>query len=223
MNLGLSIFVCTVTNEIHFFSSDQCSQLCIIYSRCINAMNHYNPWWYFKDTVVWDELCVTGSSRNYWSGGDMLCIWFWARENTVADMKSFSQSRWILRLWLTSSFVFDSERVLTLRTVFDHTKEYETSRLSFMSVQLKCFKGIRLSQSIHQWSFSLIMCSSVWQTGDDRLRVRDQCVHRLDFIKAQKIAPDRDHWVPLFLSITLSHLTDWTSVPTAEIKYKRKK
>ena len=32
---------------------------------------------------------------------------------------------------------------------------------------------------------------------------RPQCVHRLDFIKVQKIAPDRDHWAPRSVSLPL--------------------
>lgn len=45
-----------------------------------------------------------------------------------------------------------------------------------MSIKLNCFKGIRLRQSIRQWSRSPIMCSSVSQTADERLRIGDHSV-----------------------------------------------
>lgn len=125
------------------------------------------------------------------------------------------------------SFALNSEQVLTFKTYSVWSqKKYETSRLSFMV----CFKGIRLSQSIHQPSCSLIMCSSVSQTGDDCLRV---CNHSVftdwTSLKRRRLhrtgitEPLSSASLSLFRSITQSHLTDWTSVPTAEIKYKRKK
>lgn len=109
------------------------------------------------------------------------------------------------------SFVFGSDRVLTFKDkLFDHTKEYETSRLSFMSEQLERFKGVGLSQSSHQWSCSLIMCSSVWQTGDDRLRARDHSVFT-DWTSLKRRRLHRTgitEPLPLFLPFTLSHLTN---------------
>lgn len=65
--------------------------------------------------------------------------------------------------------------------LFDQAENDKTSQLSFMG----CFKGIRYPVELF-----LIMGSFVSQKGGERLRV---CDHRLDFIKAQKIAPDRDH------------------------------
>lgn len=159
----------------------------------------------------------------------MLCIWFCDTENTVADIQ------WTLKLWLTTCLrLYSTQRdfsPLKTHCVWSHKRILNKSTLFHVCTVEMFQRHQALSQSIHRWSYSLIMCSSPSQTDDDRLRVRDHSVftdwtslkcrrlHRTGITEPFSIHPPQP---PPPFSFILSHLTDQT-VPMPEIKYKRKK
>lgn len=106
---------------------------------------------------------------NFSSGCQMLLLY--RKTKRSAGNRSAQPNR-TLRSWLTARHCLSFHL---------HTKEHETSGLSLMSAPYPSTSGV-----------VLLLCVPL-----RRLRVLNRhCVRRLDFIKEQRIAEDRDHCVP---------------------------
>lgn len=125
----------------------------------------------------------------------MSCIWFCVTENTVADIQ------WTLKLRLTTCLsLYSAQREFSpLKThcVWSHKRILNKSTLFYVCT-VEIFQRHQ-APSIHPpvELFPYYVFLSVADRRWSPQGTRPQCVHRLDFIKVQKIAPDRDQWVLL--------------------------